>query len=114
MKRSYTPARGVERATQTLKNLITFNLEDKIRFTEYINRALRVMRFAIHSGIKVSPYELHHGRKPRTELANIVKDNKCHQSERKTINVSVPPQHIPIYVARNERGEVTDHIVMAG
>ena len=40
----------VENAIQTLTNLIFANLEDKIGFTESIKRALRVMRFMIHTG----------------------------------------------------------------
>ena len=34
----------VERAIQTLKNLIIANLEDKVGFTENKNRALRIKR----------------------------------------------------------------------
>ena len=44
--------------------------------TESVNRALRAMRFTIHTGLKRTPFELHHGRKLRTELTNIVKDGK--------------------------------------
>ena len=81
-------------------------------FTESVNWALRVMRFTIHTGLKVSPSELHHGRKPRSEYTNIVKDNKSYLSDWKTMNVSVPLKQIPNYVARNERREVTDCIKM--
>ena len=102
----------VDRAIQTLKNLIIVNLEDKIRLTEVINRALRVMRFRIHTGLKVSPFELNHGRKLRTELTNTVKDNKSYLSSRTTLHISVPPKEIPIYVARNEKREVMDQIIM--
>ena len=59
---------AVERAIQTLKNLIIANLEDGMGITESVNKALRVMRFTIHTGLKITPFELHHGRKPRTEL----------------------------------------------
>ena len=52
------------------------NLEEGTDLTESVNRALRVMRFTIHTGLKRTPFELHHGRKPRTELTNIVKDGK--------------------------------------
>ena len=69
------------------------------------------MRFTRHTGLKVSPFELHHGRKPRTELTNIVKD-KSYLCDWKTMNVSVAPKQIPIYVARNEE-EVTDQTIMA-
>ena len=46
----FTGTGTVERAIQTLKNLLIANLENKIGFTESINLALRVMRFTIHTG----------------------------------------------------------------
>ena len=67
---------GVERAIQTLKRLVITNMEDGQSLTESVNRALRVMRSTIHTGLKKTPFELHHGGKPRTELTNIVKDGK--------------------------------------
>ena len=69
----------VERAIQTLKILIIANLEDGISLTESVNRALHVMRFTIHTGLKLTPFELHHGRKRKTELTNIVKDGKTEE-----------------------------------
>ena len=57
------------------------NLEEGIELNESINRALRVMRFTIHTGLKRTPFELHHGRKPRTELTNIIKDGKTYLSD---------------------------------
>ena len=52
------------------------NLEEGTDLTESVNRALRAMRFTIHTRLKRTPFELHHGRKPRTELTNIPKDGK--------------------------------------
>ena len=34
------------------------------------------MRITIHTGLKITPFELHHGRKPRSELTNLTKDGK--------------------------------------
>ena len=59
-----------------MKNLLLANMEDGNNLTESVNRALRVMRFTIHMGLKKTPFELHQGRKPRTELTNIMKDGK--------------------------------------
>ena len=47
----------VERAIQTLKNLVITNMEDGQSLTESVNRALRVMRFTIHTGLKRTPFE---------------------------------------------------------
>ena len=38
-----------ETATQTVKKLIKASLEDGQNLTESVNRALRVMRFTIHT-----------------------------------------------------------------
>ena len=83
--RLHTGTGAVERAMQTLKNLNNANLEDKIGPTENINRALRVMRFTIHIGLKVSPFELHHGRKPGTKTTNIIKGNNSYPSDWTTL-----------------------------
>ena len=105
---------AVERAIQTLKNLFTANLEDNTCLTECVNRALNVMRFTIHTGLKTTPLELHHGRKPRTELTNIIKDGKSFLSNWCELPVSANNRpKIPINVTRNGDGEVSNHIVMA-
>ena len=104
----------VERSIQTLKNLIIANLEDGKNLTESINRSLRVLRFTIHTGPKITPFELHHGRKPRTELTNIIKDRNTFLSNWSEIIISAPSRpKIPIYVGRDADREITNHIIRA-
>ena len=88
---------------------------DGLCLTESLNWALRVMRFTIHTGLKTIWFELHHGRKPRTALANIVKDGKTYLSNYwSEMTVSAPDRpKIPIYVGRDAEGEITNHIIMA-
>ena len=77
------------RAIQTLKKLLLANMEDGSNLTESVNRALKVMRFTKHTGLKKKPFELHHGRKPRTELTNIMKNGKFFLSDWvRTVNFS--------------------------
>ena len=112
--RLHTGTGAVERAIQTIKNLILANLEDNLCLTKCVNRAVKVMRFTIHTGIKLTPFELHHGRKPRTELTNLVKDGKSFLSDWTELSVSAEKKtKIPIYVSRNEEGDVTNYLVMA-
>ena len=112
--RIHTGTGAVERAIQTMKNLIVANLEDNLCLTECVNRALKVMRFTIHTGLKLTPFELHHGRKPRTELTNLVKDGKSFLSDWTELSVSAERKpKIPIYVSRDEEGDVTNYLVMA-
>ena len=103
----------VERAIQTLKNLMLTNLEEGTDLTKSVNRALQVMRFTIHTGLKRTPFELHHGRKPRTDVTNIVKNGKTHLSDWSEISISANIPKIPIYVDRDADGEITNHMVMA-
>ena len=86
--RIHTGTGAVERAIQTMKNLLVANLEDDFCLTECVNRALKVMRFTIHTGLKLTPFELHHSRKPRTELTNLVEDSKSFLSDSTQISVS--------------------------
>ena len=111
--RLHTGTGVVERAIQTLKKLIIANIEDKTGPTENLNQTLKVMRFKTHTGFKVSPFEHHHRRMSRTALTNIIKGNKSYLSDWTTLNVSVPPKQIPTYVARNEKSEVREHMIMA-
>ena len=97
-----------------MKNLLLANMVDGNNSTEGVNRALKVMRFTIHTGLRKTPFELHHGRKTRTELTNVTKDGKSFLSDWLELSIlaSNKPK-IPIYVGRDAKGEVTNHMVMA-
>ena len=103
--------RVVERAIQTLKNLKVANMEDNFCLTECVNRALHVMRFTIHTGQEITPFELHHGRKSRTELTNVMKTGKSFLSNFSKMSILANSRpKIPIYVTRKEDGEVSNHM----
>ena len=59
-----------------MKNSVLANMEDSNNLIESENRALKVMRFTMHTELKKTPFDLRHGIKPRTELTNIIKDGK--------------------------------------
>ena len=87
----------VERAIQTMKNLQLANMEDGFISTEKINRALKKMQFTKLTALKKTLFDLHHRRKPRTELTNIVKDGKCFISNWSELSISAPNKpKIPI------------------
>ena len=73
---------------------------------------MRVLRFTIDTRVKVASFELHQGRKLRTEVTSIDKNKKSYLSDWTTLNVSVPPKKIPIYVGRQEKEEMTDKNAM--
>ena len=100
-----------ERSRKTFKYLIITNLEDGLKLTKSVNRAPRVMRFTIHTGLKTTLFELHHGRKPRTKVTNIIRDRKPYLSNwsEMAISAAIRPT-IAIYVSRYAEGESTKHI----
>ena len=72
------------------------------------------MRFTKHTGLNRTPFELNHGRKPRTELTNILKDGKAYLSNWSEISISAPNKpKTPIYVGLDADGEITNDMVMA-
>ena len=72
------------------------------------------MRFTVHAGLKKTPFELHHGRKPRTELTTIIEDGKTYLSDWSELSISASTRpKVLIYAGRDADGEITDHIVMA-
>ena len=56
-------------------------MEDGQNLTKSVNRALGVMRFSVNTGLKRTPFDLHHQRKSRTDLTNINRDGKSKMSE---------------------------------
>ena len=46
------------------------------------------MRFTKPTRLKLTPFELHHGRKPRPELTKLAKDGKSFLSDWTEISVS--------------------------
>ena len=60
----------VERGVRTLKDYMMANLNDGHTFNESLDKALETMRMTCHSTLKKSAFEMHFGRKPRSEINN--------------------------------------------
>ena len=88
-------------------------MEDDIGLTESINRALYVMRFTVHTGKGKTPFELHHGRKPRTKLINFSNKQNSLLSNWETLCNLENPERLPVYITRDSRGNISDYLVMA-
>ena len=62
----------VERTIGSLKQLIKAFLSEGIGLKEALMRALENLRLTPHSKIKLTPFELHFGRRPNNEVRNLV------------------------------------------
>ena len=101
--RLHTGTWAVEFSIKTLNSLIISKSRRQCHRPKSMDRALKVMRVVIHTGPQVSPFEPHHGRKPKTELTDGIEDNKSYLCDWTTLNMSVPPNQITIYLARKEK-----------
>ena len=65
----------------------------KLRMRRKLNREYLLgvqndkVRFTIHTGLNKTPFELHHGRKPRNELTNNVNYGKSYLSDWSELSV---------------------------
>ena len=73
---------------------------------------MREMQFTTQIGLEATAFELLHGRKPRTDMTNIFKDNRNYFSDWTKLKISVTSIQIPSYVVGNENHEGTDHIAI--
>ena len=67
----------VERTIRTIKSLTRANLEDNLTFEESVNKAIKTIRQTQHSTLKMTPFQLHYGRKPRTPITNLIGQPNC-------------------------------------
>ena len=81
----------------TLKDMISANVDGKVRFTESVNQALKVVPFTIHTGLRVTPFELHLSTEPSIELIDAVKDNKSYLPHLPKLNFSVAKTYSGLY-----------------
>ena len=96
------------------EKLITAIFESCENITESTDRALRVMKFTIGTGLNMTPFVLHHARKLRTDPTNIVRERKSYLSDWSALSVLAPNRtKIPIYVCRDAEGEVSSNRIMA-
>ena len=105
----------VERTIRSIKDLIRTNLQDGLNFTDSVKLAVKTMRLTPNSRLKITPFELHMGRKPRTPITNIVNGEKCLLSNWKrlmTEYISAHPKELQVYTIKDSDGSLVDYIVM--
>ena len=67
----------VERTIRTIKSLTKANMADSLTFEESIQLAIKTIRQTPHSRLKMTPFQMHFGRKPRTALTNLIGKPDC-------------------------------------
>ena len=111
--KKHTGTGADERAMQAMKNQIIAIFEYNLRMTECVNIAFTVLRFLTQRGLNITQFELHHDRKPGTELNNFLKDGISYLSYWSQLSVSADKKpNVPIYVPIDEKGYVPNYLVV--
>ena len=66
-----TPIGTVERKVQSLENHIKTYLIEDIHFRLEVKRTSKLLRYTVSKSTGITPFEEHHGRKPRNLLTNV-------------------------------------------
>ena len=107
----HTPTGLVERGVRTIKNYMLANMSEGKSLGKALDNALHVMRMKKHSVLKKSPFEMHYGRKPRSEVNNLLGlDPNLNITQIDNI-ISEKPDTIPIYTFNGDGGS-TDQLIM--
>ena len=105
----HTPTGLVERGVTTMKNNPLTNITAGERFGKALDLSSDVMRKTPHPKLKKSAFELHYGRKPNTEITNLLSlDNSKNLREN---SISAKPDTSQVY-SFSGVGGVSDQLPM--
>ena len=83
----------VERGVRTMEENLLTNIKAGEQYGKALDLSLDVMRNTPHTRLKKSAFELHYGRKPNTEISNLVKLDKL----KKLTKRSAEPDTLQVY-----------------
>ena len=105
----------VERTIRTIKSRSRANLEDGLTFEKSVQLAIKTIRQTPHSKLKMTPFRMHFGRKPRTAITNMIGQPLCLLSNwKKTVTkyILAQPTQLQVFTIHDSDGEMADYIVL--
>ena len=105
----------VERTIRTIKSSTRAKLEDNLTFEESVNMAITSIRQTQHNTLKVTPFQVHHGRKPRTPITNLIGQPACLLTNwKKTLTnyILAQPAELQGFTIHDSDGELADYLVL--
>ena len=97
-----------------VKSLFRANLEDGLTFEESVQMSIKTIRQTPHNTLKMTPFQLHHGRKPRTPIVNLISQPACLKEDwKKTLTnyVLAHPAELRVFAIHDSDGELADYLV---
>ena len=105
----------VERTIRTIKSFTRANMADGLPFEDSVQLAIRTIRQTPHSRLKMTPFQMHSGRRPRTALSNLIDKPECLLSNWKrtpTNYISAQPTELQVVTINDSDGEMADYLVL--
>ena len=90
-------------------------MADSSTFGESVQLAIKTIRQTPHSRLKMTPFQMHLGRKPRTALTNLIDKPECLLSNwRRTLTnyISAQPTELQVVTINDAEGEMADYLVL--
>ena len=104
----------VVRLIRTIKSLTRANMADGLTFEESVQLAKKTIRQTPLSRLKMTPFQMHLGRKPRTALINLIdKPELLLSNWRRTLTnfISAQPTELQVVTKNDAEGEMADYLV---
>ena len=90
-------------------------MTDGLTFGDSVQLAIKTLRQTPHTKLKMTPFQMHYGRKPRTAITNLIGQPQCLLSNWKktsTKYISAQPTELLVFTINDSEGEMADHLIL--
>ena len=90
-------------------------MEDNLTFEESVILAIKTIRQTQHNTLKMTLFQLHHGRKPRTPITNLIGQPACLLTNwKKTLTnyILAQPAELQVFTIHDSDGELAGYLVL--
>ena len=90
-------------------------MADGLIFEDNVQLPIKTIRQMPHSRLKMTPFQMHLGRKPCTALTNLIGKPECLLSNWKrtlTTYISAQPAELQVFTIYDSEGEMVDYLVL--
>ena len=111
----HTGTGQVERTIRSVRSLTRANMTDGLTFEDSAQLAIKTLRQTPHTKLKMTPFQMHYGRKPRTAITNLSGQPQCLLSNWKktpTNYISAQPTELQVFTINDSEGEMADYLIL--
>ena len=89
-------------------------MDDGLTFEESVSMAIKTIRQTPHNILKMTPFQLHYGRKPRTPITNLIGQPTSLLSDWNkplTNYILAQPAELQVFTIHDSDGKLADYLV---